>query len=210
MGSLQWTDAGPQIAPDPQCWTRVRTESLVWVRRVIRSELLPAKPVFKLGSLVVAKWAGETPRVYDSTRMKFQLGDGDLFVTQTAGKLYALFRPVADPAARLLAHDEQRSYLEEHVKRLFTHALAMLSLCHEEQFTNGFALGIDLGRMLKSSSEMTQAVRALDPELPEGLRGPLFSYYWGSAFFCTDGCDVFASFHKVMGGKVISVDCQKW
>jgi hypothetical protein len=38
----------------------------------------------------------------------------------------------------------------------------------------------------------------------------VFCYFWGSAFFCTDGRDVFASFHKVLGGQVFCIDEPRW
>jgi hypothetical protein len=208
--SLGWTDVDAQPTADPQWRAKVSTESLEWVRRVIRSELLPATPVFKLASIEVSKSDVGPTVEYDGTRMKCEIDSGTLYVTQTKGRLFVLYHPNADPpGGRPSTTEARKAYLEDHVKRLFNHAPAMLSLVREEYFFENFALGIDLGPMLKSSAQMAEAVHALDPEL--NPKGALFSYFWGNPFFCTDGRDVFASFHKMMGGmQALCIDSPRW
>jgi hypothetical protein len=121
--SFTWTDSDARPSADSPWRTKLSDESLAWVRRVIRPELLPATPVFRLASIMVRKEEGKPPVEYDGTRMKCPIGGGTLFVTQIKGMLFVLFHPSADPPEGTPSTTQARkAYLEDCVKRIFNHA----------------------------------------------------------------------------------------
>lgn len=211
-GCMQWKDAdSPDVLTDPRARARVTAESLAWIKRVIHPELVPESPVFKPAAIGIAPQEGKGPVVYDGTRMKSRVRTGELFMTQTAGKLCVVYRPNAgEPGAKDNSPQELRRYLESTVKRLFKDAPAMLVTSREEPFRGGFSLGLDLERTLQPAYRLAEEVHALAPDLPYPPVGGLHSYYFGSYFFCTDGRDVVATFNKVLGGAVISIDRPRW